>query len=148
MEAYYTAVVTPSEDNTTKRTYQLWKQQNPTSRLKMDPNKLGNVQRDSIKNRRLTDTELEEIKVKVNRSHRIAPNRNEIKIGTTENQEEDVFEEPSVGNEIEESVKQPIARNSDMDREKYLEIKEIQRKWEQLKAQDTTDRASTKSQYG
>ncbi|CAI9724487.1 Hypothetical predicted protein [Octopus vulgaris] len=62
----------------------------------MDLNKLGNVQRDIIKDRRLTDTELEEIKEKVNRFHRITPNTNEIEIGTTENQEGDVIEEPSV----------------------------------------------------
>ena len=65
VEAYYMAVNNPSEATTTKAAYNIWRQQNPTTRLNLDANKLANVRRDIIKNNRLTDVELEIIQEKI-----------------------------------------------------------------------------------
>ena len=69
MEAYYTSIIRPSETNTTVETYNIWRRQNPTKRTYLDANKLANVRRDIIKNKRLTDIELDEIKVRVTQAN-------------------------------------------------------------------------------
>ena len=49
MEAFYKAMINPSETNTTKAAYNIWRLQNPTARPNLDANKLANVRRDIIK---------------------------------------------------------------------------------------------------
>ena len=68
MEAYYTSTIRPSETNTTVETYNIWRRQNPTKRTYLNANKLANVRRHIIKNKRLTDIELGEIKVRVSKA--------------------------------------------------------------------------------
>ena len=64
MEAYYYITLNPLETSTTEAMYNLWRQKHPNTRLYIDANKLGNVKRDIIRNKRLTDLELEDIKMK------------------------------------------------------------------------------------
>ena len=65
MEAFYKATNNPSETNTTKAAYNIWRLQNPTARPNLDANKLVNVRRDIIKSKRLTEMELETIRANV-----------------------------------------------------------------------------------
>ena len=48
----------PSETNTTDRTYKLWRERNKEEREYIDANRLANIRRDIIKNKRLTDAEI------------------------------------------------------------------------------------------
>ena len=64
MVAYYTAINNPTDVNNTQNTYRIWRKKNPNKRPNMDANKLANVRRDIIKNNRLTNVELQEIKQK------------------------------------------------------------------------------------
>ena len=62
MEAFYKATNNPSETNTTKAAYNIWRLQNLTARPNLDANKLANVRRDIVKSKRLTEMELETIR--------------------------------------------------------------------------------------
>ena len=65
MIAYYQALEQPSNKNTTNRAYEIWRKDNVDNRGNIDANKLANVRRDIIKNKRLTDMELERIRIDV-----------------------------------------------------------------------------------
>ena len=62
MEAYYIATLNPSETSAKGETYNIWRQRNPEKRIYLDANKLANLRRDIIKNKRLTDIEFDSIK--------------------------------------------------------------------------------------
>ena len=51
--------------NNTKYTYQLWREMNTDVRPNIDAKKLANVRRDIVKNKRLSDSELEAIKSRI-----------------------------------------------------------------------------------
>ena len=92
MTAYYQAVLEPSDQNNTKYTYQLWREMNTDVRPNIDANKLANVRRDIVKNKRLSDSELEAIKSRIRaniKSTKLPVNSDATK-GT--NNEEDVVE--------------------------------------------------------
>ena len=63
MTAFYQALKEP-KDNTTKQTYELWRQKVDEHRSYIDANKLVNVRRYIMKNNRLTAAQIEEIKMK------------------------------------------------------------------------------------
>ena len=63
--AYYYALEKPSETNCTARTYKIWRSNNKDIRTYIDSNKLANVRRDIIRNKRLTDAEIHHIKEEV-----------------------------------------------------------------------------------
>ena len=65
MTAYYQAVLEPSEENNTKHVYQIWRGMNVDVRRNIDANKLANVRRDILKNKRLSDAELQAIKSQI-----------------------------------------------------------------------------------
>ena len=54
MIAYYQALEQPSNKNTTNRAYEIWRKDNVDNRANIDVNKLANVRRDIVKNKRLT----------------------------------------------------------------------------------------------
>ena len=62
LEAYYIATLNPSETSATSETYNIWRQRNPKKGIYLDANKLASLRRDIIKNKRLTDIELDSIK--------------------------------------------------------------------------------------
>ena len=62
------AMNNPSETTTTKAAYNTWRQQNPTTRLNLDANKLANVRSDMIKKNRLTDPEHKILQQRVKQS--------------------------------------------------------------------------------
>ena len=64
-EEYKKALEQPSNKNTTNRAYELWRKDNVDNRAHIDTNKLANVRRDIVKNKGLTDMELERIRVDV-----------------------------------------------------------------------------------
>ena len=66
MKAYYTAIDHPSDDSNTKQTYAIWRAENQNIRLYIDENKLANIRRDIVRNKRLTEAEIEQIKQQVN----------------------------------------------------------------------------------
>ena len=43
IESYYTATIFPSRKSNTIKTYEIWREKNPTARPNMDPNKLYNA---------------------------------------------------------------------------------------------------------
>ena len=63
--AYYYAPEKPSETNCTTRTYKNWRNNNKDVRPHIDANKLANVRRDIVKNKRLTDEEIHKIKEEI-----------------------------------------------------------------------------------
>ena len=65
MTAYYQAIVEPSEENNTKHNYRIWREMNTNVRPNIDANRLANVRRDILKNKRLSDAELETIKSQI-----------------------------------------------------------------------------------
>ena len=68
LEAFYAASVKPKSGSTTKDAYEIWREKHPADRLAMDANKLANVRRDIIQNKRLTDMELDSIRSRVRKN--------------------------------------------------------------------------------
>ena len=64
MTAFYQALNEPKE-NTTKQTYELWRQKISEHRKCIDANKLANVRTDVKKKNRLTAAEMKQIKMKI-----------------------------------------------------------------------------------
>ena len=64
MEAHFRALLNP-KTSTTIDAYNNWREKYPTLRPMMDANKLANIRRDIIKNKRLTEIEIQMIKDKV-----------------------------------------------------------------------------------
>ena len=58
MEAYYYAKYHPSDESNTKQTYKIWREKNLNNRQYIDANKLANVRRQIVRDKRLTDIEL------------------------------------------------------------------------------------------
>jgi hypothetical protein len=71
MAAYSTATLYPKESSSTQETYNNWRNQHPDSRSYIDMNKLANTRRDIVKNKRLTEAELHDIRQQVVRDHEI-----------------------------------------------------------------------------
>ena len=65
IESYYTATFFPSRKSNTVETYEIWREKNHTARPNMDLNKLAKMQRTIIKNKYLSEMEIDEIKLKV-----------------------------------------------------------------------------------
>ena len=61
MEAYYYAKYQPSDESNTKQTYKIWREKNLNNRQYIDANKLANVRRQIVRDKRLTDIELSQI---------------------------------------------------------------------------------------
>ena len=61
MTAFYEAKITLAEGSNTEQTYKLWREKHLEIGPAMDSNKLANVRRDIIKNKRLEDTTLQQI---------------------------------------------------------------------------------------
>lgn len=59
MAAYYDAILSPSETSATDET---WRHKNATKRPYLDASKLANVRRNIIRNKHLTDAELDDIR--------------------------------------------------------------------------------------
>jgi len=128
MEAYITAQLKPSGENNTKQTYMIWRNANPTSRPYINANKLANVRRDIVKNKRLSDTELENIRRKTR----------EVLAQENINQEPEIT---NLENEIETTRIAEADTIMNEERDNYIELKErVMRKWEELKYQDMKDR--------
>ena len=62
MEAYYYAKYHPLDESNTKQTYTIWRKKNLNSRQYMDANELTNVRRQTLRDKRLTDTEISQTK--------------------------------------------------------------------------------------
>ena len=78
MYAYYDTCLS-NKQNITKESFETWRKRNPTQRLNMDPNKLANVRRDILKNQRLSERQLTQVKQKVGQmiADTIEPEENE-----------------------------------------------------------------------
>ena len=61
MEAYYYSKHHPSDESNTKQTYKIWREKNPNNRQYVDANKLANVRRQAVRDKRLTDIVLSQI---------------------------------------------------------------------------------------
>ena len=61
MEAYYYAKYHSSGESNSKQTYKIWREINLNNRQYIDANKLANVRRQIVRNKRLTDIELSQI---------------------------------------------------------------------------------------
>ena len=64
MYAFYMSLQKPAGSHT-ENNFSIWRSHNHNVRINLNQNKLGNVQRDIINKKRLTDIELREIKEKV-----------------------------------------------------------------------------------
>lgn len=62
MQAFLRVPLTPSGESNTKQSFTIWRKANPTARPNMDSNKLANIERDIINNKRLADVEPDTIR--------------------------------------------------------------------------------------
>ena len=69
MYAFYLSLEKPSGSHT-ENTYNIWRSRNPDIRPNIDSNKLANTRRDILKNKRLLDVELSEVKERVRKDIR------------------------------------------------------------------------------
>ena len=84
MEAYYDAILNPSETSATDET---WRRKNATKRPYLDANKLANIRRNIIKIKHLTDAELDDIRtntIQTNTSPTPREENNPLSTGTNE----------------------------------------------------------------
>ena len=65
IHAYYSSFEKPSGTSHTNNTYRIWRERVGDNRRNLDENKLANVRRDIIRNNRLTEAELDEIRQNV-----------------------------------------------------------------------------------
>ena len=80
MYAYYHALEKPFGRNSTARAYEIWRSNNKDIRTYIGANKLANVRRDIIKNKRLTDIEIHNIKEEVRRKIAIQTKENTAEV--------------------------------------------------------------------
>ena len=73
MEAYYYAKYYPSDESNTKQTYKIWREKKLINRQYIDANKLANVRRQIVRDKRLTDIELSQIE---DAAKNVRPERN------------------------------------------------------------------------
>lgn len=108
---------------------------NPTSRPNLDANKLANVRRDIVKNKRLSETEIENIRTRIRET-----------LTDTENNQEIEQPHPTVAVDLENEVDNSRTEEADNgsnvgQNETYVELKEnVMRKWEELKHQEMNER--------
>ena len=65
IESYYSATFSPSKKSNTRETYEIWRKKNLTARPSMNPNKLATMRPTIIKNKYLSEMEIDKIKLKV-----------------------------------------------------------------------------------
>ena len=110
MTAFYQALKEP-KDNTTKQTYELWRQKVGEHVSYIDANKLVNVRRDIMKKNRLTAAEIEEIKMKIRQpinTEQQNPEDAKVRLeNLTPEQLENTIEQVRQGNEIN-NINQPV----------------------------------------
>ena len=123
MEAFYTALQDPSTTSTTKTAYTIWREKHPTDRRNIDANKLANVKRDIMKQKRLTDLELATIQEKTK------PNISDTSI---EHLDEDRPEGTTPA--VEELDEHQEAIQEEPENERLLDmVGNIRQKWETIK---------------
>ena len=131
MRAYYQALEQPSNENNTNHTYEIWRKMNIDNRTNIDANKLANARRDIVKNKRLTDTELEGIRTDIRKEHR-SP-----KIAAEKNSEGrvDITREAFTALYTpENSVEHSLHPEPTEQKRKILDIKhQIVEKWKEIK---------------
>uniref|UniRef100_A0A8C6P0Q3 Reverse transcriptase domain-containing protein n=1 Tax=Nothobranchius furzeri TaxID=105023 RepID=A0A8C6P0Q3_NOTFU len=137
MEAYITA---SSGESNTKQTFTLWRNANPTSRPNMDPNKLSNVRRDIIKQKRLTDAEVEAIRRKVR--HTVEGNENTVEDGRPEEQEDKIRNEEDQPQQQEVDGMTELGTNRTY--EEHTDVEKVRdsilQKWMEVKHQGLENR--------
>ena len=65
MRAYYEAKHHPKGNSCTKEAYSIWRNENENTRPSIDANKLANVRRDILKNKRLSENQLNVIEQEI-----------------------------------------------------------------------------------
>ena len=60
IESCYTATIFPSRKSNTIETYEIWREKNPNARANMDTNKLATMRHTIIKNKYLSEMEIDE----------------------------------------------------------------------------------------
>ena len=138
------AILEPSEENNTKHTYRIWREMNTNVRPNIDANRLANVRRDILKNKRLSDAELETIKYQIREKNEPTlspPNLDAIQEGNNETEGEAREHESDSQKESTDDVNVRV----DISRE-CLQVDEIKQKildkWYEIKEADLKDRNS------
>lgn len=143
---YYQALNQPRTGSTTKDTYQIWRERNPTIRTNLDEVKLANQRRWIERQKKLTDIEIDRIKQQIQQTNN---NINAIAVEREERQNEGINEHSNeVGNDQNqnENAHRPFNVNasrsmSDEEKTQYLEIlNEIREKYEECKECEITER--------
>ena len=65
LEAFFASIISPTESNKTVENDNIWRANNPFKSIHFVAKKFANVRRDVIKNKRLTDIELDAIEARV-----------------------------------------------------------------------------------
>ena len=139
MIAYYQALEQPSNKNTTNRAYEIWRKDNVDNRANIDANKLANVRRDIVKNKRLTDMELERIRIDV-RKEQQPPIATVVDNST--NSVNVAREDDNMPCIIEENVENlPHSGQNEVQKLVLDMINQILEKWEEVKFMEIGDRA-------
>ena len=133
IEAYYTALNHPTTSITTAA-YDIWRKNNPLSRPNMDANKLANTRRDIIKNKRLTDIELQAIKNNItNNQNETLRNSQSDRNDANEQDEVITADNPEDQPAEQEQIKDDEENIDEQDQEVEEMITNIMRKWEIVK---------------
>ena len=143
IEAFYKATNNPSETNTTKAAYNIWRLQNPTARPNRDANKLVNVRRDIIKSKRLTEMELETIRANVRQATSTPEELNRSRPGIEDTDKEEMVEANVDENTdtLPESAGRTQKPTETKPDESMIAMRnDILRKWETVKYQEMTER--------
>ena len=141
MTAFYEAKFSPAEGSNTEQTYKLWREKHPEIRPAMDGNKLANVRRDIVKNKRLEDTTLQQIQNDIREKIEIQNVDNSCSATNDGTEESEILHETTV-------ISQPDIETSDqtntIDSASSEEVSAISEKimikLEELKHQHLSDR--------
>ena len=90
MEGYYCIKYHPSDESNTKQTYKIWRERNLNNRQYIDVNKLANVRRQIVRDKRLSDIELSQIE---DAAKNVRPERNVEPVTRVENFDNEEIEE-------------------------------------------------------
>ena len=153
MTAYYQEILELLEENDTKHAYRIWRETNTNVRQNIDANRLANVRRDILKNKRLSHAELETIKSQIREKHEATlPPATPDVIQEDDNESDEEAREHESNDQIErtdcaslscsiDDVNVRVDINQECQQVEELKQK-ILDKWDEIKETDLKDRDS------
>ena len=141
MTAFYEAKFMPMEGSNTEQTYRLWREKQPKSRPTIDANKLANVRRDIIKNKRLEEAVLQQLQNDIREKAEKQHINSSSNIADEDIQDFDKHHQPIANDPPDnEASNQTNTKDSAVSNEINTMSERIMIKLEELKHQELFDR--------